>query len=493
MGPVTERLRRAAVRVVVSLREARGRRLARALRTASLHADARGVARLLRRASLDVVAGPGRLRGRRLRRRALPPIAVLARSQFTDDARLLAGSLGVTRVLLIPREALKAVAGAQLPPDTGDLTYRVVAARDAAPMRRYRALLDDVWNAFDPSGDVRMVLTANTCYWAEVELGAALDARDVAFVALHKENLKGDGHAARWEPVYRDERAPFRGRAILVQNEGERALQVRGDVAPAERITVVGMARLDGFHAHRRRTAGATPTGDVVVASMLPGEILPRPHGYLGSSPVLGLPIPDVEQRPEHLVEASLALHRVAVAVARELPGRRVIVKTKGLPRDRTWVPRVLAHVAGPEGVPQNLHVVHGGDAAAITREAGVLVGLNTTMLLEAIAAGRPSVVVALGEAAREARDHVIDLSGAAQVVDDEAEAVRAVVAAATAPSPIPDQLDGAARAVLDRWTANSDGGASGRAVAALRQLLDASSTQLSTTRPSTRAAKRPE
>ena len=492
MGSLVASLRRAIVRLLVRWREARGRRIERALERASERGDARRIARLLRRASLDIAAGEGRLRGRRVRR-PLPTVAVLARTQFTDDARALAARLGVERVLLVPREALKAIGRTQLPADTGDLAYRVVAARDEAPMQRYRALLGATWDAFDPDGDVRMVLTANTCYWAEIELGAALDERDVALVALHKENLKSAGHAARWEPVYRDERAPFLGRAVLVQNEGERALQVRGEVAPAERITVVGMARLDAFHAHRRRTAGSVPSGDLVFASMLPGEILPRPRGYAGASPNLGLPIPDAEQRPEHLVDASLALHRVAVRVARALPGRRVVVKTKGLPRDREWVPRVLGHVAGPDGVPANLTVVHGGDAAAITREAALLAGLNTTMLLEAIAAGRPAAVLALGEAADVVRDHVIDLASAAPVLDDEDAAVRAIVTLADAPPPVPDELDATTRQVLDRWTANADGDASERVVAALAQLLAVSSTQLSTTRPSTRAAKRPE
>lgn len=492
MSSAPAALRAAAVRVAGRLHERRQRRLVRSLTAASARGDARLVGRLLRRASLDVSAGTGRLRGRRVRRR-LPTVAILARSQFTDDARELAAGLDAERVLLISREALKAIARGWLPQDTGDLTYRLVAARDATPMRRYGAFLDRVWDTFDPHDDVRLALTANTCYWAEIELGAALDARDVAFVALHKENLKSAGHAAAWQPVYRNDRGPFLGRAVLVQNEAEGRLQTQGDVAPAERIHVVGMARLDGFHAHRRRTAGSTPTGDLVFASMLPGAILPRPSGYRGSATELGIPIPDTQQRPEHLVEASLAIHRVAVTVARALPERRVVVKTKGLPHDRTWVPRILRHVAGPSGLPSNLMMIHGGDAAGITRAAALVAGLNTTMLLESIAAGRPAVVLALGEAADQARDFVIDLAGAAPIVREEEDAVRSIVALVTEPPQVPAELDDVTRQVLERWTANSDGGASQRVVATLRQLLDASSTQLSTTRPSTRDANRPE
>jgi hypothetical protein len=294
----------------------------------------------------------------------------------------------------------------------------------------------------------------------------------VPFVALHKENLKSPAHAAEWRRVYREDRATFHGRRILVQNEGERALQADGEVAPADRIEVVGLARLDAFHAHRARTAGQTPTGDIVFAGFLPGAILPRPHGYVGTDPVHGLPLPDVDHRPEHLVEACLALHRVAIAVARRLPSRRVVVKTKGAEHDRTWFPRVLDIAAGGAELPANLQLVHGGDAAAMTRSAAVLAGLNTTMLLEALASGRPAVALVLAEAAGPASEHVVDLTGAAHVVHDETAAVDVIVGLAEHPPAVPAQLDAATEAVLQRWTGNPDGAATQRTISALRRAM---------------------
>lgn len=464
-------LRSPAVRLLVLVRERRWQRLERGLRRAAGLGDARAAARLLRRSSLDVSAAPGRLRGRGVGRRP-PRIAVLARSQFTDDARALAHRLGEERVLLIRREALKALASANLPAGTYDFNYRTVLSDGPDAMRRHRAFLRDVWSALDPHGDVRLVLTANTGYWAEIELGAALEELDVAFVALHKENLKSPGHAARWEPVYRETRAPFLGRAVLVQNAAEADLQVRGGVAPPERITVVGMARLDAFHAHRRRTAGTRTDGDVLFAGFLPGLNLPMPPEPPGRDVDLGVPLPDPERRPEHLVEACLALHRVAIEVARALPERHIVLKTKGREQDRRWTPVLLDRASHGRALPGNLRIVHGGDAPTMTREAAVVVGLNSTMLLEAIAAGRPAVVLELGEMDGPARPFLVPLEGAAAIVRDETEAALTILRIVREAPEVPAELDERTLALLDRWTGNADGRATERTVARLQDLL---------------------
>ena len=464
-------LRRIAVHIVVRAREIRWTRLERAIERAAAAHDVERLASLLLRSSREVAAATGRLHGSRARH-PLPRIAVLDRAQFTDDARRLAGQLGEARVLLLRREAFKAIGLITLPAGTGDLNYRTVVERDPAAVHRHRALLSAVWKALDPEGEIELVVTANTSYWAEVELGAALEEHGVAFVALHKENLKSPGHVERWAPVYRETRAPFRGRAVLVQNASEADLQIRSGVAPAERIDVVGMARLDTFHAHRIRTAGSRVDGDILFAGFLPGLNLPTPVDAPGREPTLGLPLPDLERRPEHLVDACFALNRVAVDVARRFPGRRVVLKTKGRAQDRRWAPIILAHAAGEEGVPSNLQLVHGGDAVTMTKQASVVIGLNSTMLLEALAAGRPAVVLELGEMAGPARPFLIDLDGAATVVRQEDAAAATIAKLVEDPPDVPHELAERTRELLERWTANADGGATERTLARLREYL---------------------
>jgi hypothetical protein len=441
-----------------------------ALYGAAVSGDARRAARWLRRSAMTRDAAHGGTR--HVARGPLPPIVILARSAFTDDALLVAAELGHDEVTLLRREAFKALARAFLPADVGDLNYRSAGASAMVAMDAYRAFLRELWTEFDPTGACRLVLTANTCYSAEVELGGALDELGIPFVALHKENLKSPGHARQWLPIYAQRRSAFHGARVLVHNRAELELQVAGGVAPAERIDVVGLARLDAAHRHRRATAGRSIDGPVVVASFLPGEIRPRLSGFSGTEPRLGLPVPDAEVHPYDFVGASIELHRAAVLIARRRPDVEVIVKGKGLERHRRWIPRLIAHVAGPAGAPANLTLRFAGDALRLTCEASVVVGFNTTMVLEALAAGRPAVHLVAEEALGPAADFVIGLGSAAPAAHSGEEAATIVGQLLDGDARVPDELAPSVQAVLQEWAGNPDGRATQRTAAVLAPLL---------------------
>jgi chemotaxis regulatin CheY-phosphate phosphatase CheZ len=104
-----------------------------------------------------------------------------------------------------------------------------------------------------------------------------------------------------------------------------------------------------------------------------------------------------------------------------------------------------------------------------MTRTAAMVIGFNTTMLLEAVAAGRPAVVLALGEAAGVMQNYVLDLRGAATVLEDEAQAADRILELVAEPRTVLAELPDSTRDVLERWTGNSDGRATDRTIAALR------------------------
>ena len=170
---------------------------------------------------------------------------------------------------------MKAIASAFLPPEVDDNNYVSASAASKAAMQRYRAFLTRFWRAFDPQRRIRAVISGNFGYYAERELAAALEALDIPFIALHKENSWSPGGQAFWERIYSERRGPFLGRRILVYSPIERDLQLRSGIADAPRIEVVGMPRLDAVHDWRNSHSGQVPDPVIMFASFPPDVSMP--------------------------------------------------------------------------------------------------------------------------------------------------------------------------------------------------------------------------
>jgi hypothetical protein len=130
--------------------------------------------------------------------------------------------------------------------------------------------------------------------------------------------------------------------------------------------------------------------------------------------------------------------------------------------------PRVVA-ARLPAELPANVDVVTGGVATDLLARASVAVAFNSTVILEAIAAGVPVVVPAFAEA-RDTPAWRYALAAAVTEVDAGDALVDAILAAA---SPLPrEELTAPMRDVLTRYVGDADGRAGDRAFAFLAEHL---------------------
>ena len=202
-------------------------------------------------------------------------VLLLPRSRFNDDALNTLKAIGSIEVLKLPRNVVKGIAAAFLPPEVDDNSYLPSPPNAEAAKMRYRAFLMRFWRYLDPHRRIDAVVTGNFGYYAEHEFAAALEALGVPFIALHKENSWSVGSQEFWERIYRERRGPFLGRRILVYSPIERALQLRAGIADENRIEVVGMPRLDEVHRWRQANFGAVPKPMVLFASFPPDVSMP--------------------------------------------------------------------------------------------------------------------------------------------------------------------------------------------------------------------------
>lgn len=394
-------------------------------------------------------------------------VLVLPRTAALQDVADVAAASTHLNFVAPWHGAMKALASAYLPPEVDSNTYHLDAgpAVTAAKLR-YREFLAGMWTSLRRSTRIDAVISSNFSYYSERELAIALGEMGVPFVVLQKENLKTPGRVAFFDRLYRDRRGPFVGRRMLVYNGIERDLQVAAGIVPPERIAVVGMPRMDRLHRwrlaqqpHSRPPALLFFDFDernglpVVTRKALEG-------GFEAFDPVI-----------ESLAwrELCAGTRAAVMRVARENPGLRVIIKTKGRTRSDNSLDAHLER----DPLPGNVQVVRGGDPIDLLKEATVVCGFNSTSLLEGLAAGVPVVVPHFAEATESAyAPFLLDLLGAAALAPDS-DALAAMLARIAFAGSNTRDLAPSAVAALQHWTGNADGNAGARVAREIVATID--------------------
>ncbi|HJP21512.1 MAG TPA: hypothetical protein QF861_08135 [Alphaproteobacteria bacterium] len=388
-----------------------------------------------------------------------------ADSAFGDDPRFVLWHLDMVEIKLF-----KAMVSAFLPPEIDDYNYISDDPAIAADKAAYRAFAKQVMARLLAKFGFAAVITANFAYYAEREVGAALEQLGVPFIVLDKEGRKSPGRAEFFREIYRRRRGPFAGRRILACNDIEKSILLDAGIVTPERLTVTGMPRFDRIHRWRRRVAGRRREGQaprqVLFFSFSAKSGLPRIARKLGFGVPGGLE-PFADERDDwNWDELLAACHRAAVTLARENPEIHVVVKSKGTSVEVRAMEASIA-AAGPR--PDNLVTVAGGDPLELILQSDAVFGFNSTALFEALAAGKPLVVPRFAEAGNATlQPHIIDLEEAAEYAFSEAELVDLLRAHAIDPAPAPAELPVSHAALLQKWTGNADGCAGQRVAAAV-------------------------
>lgn len=393
-------------------------------------------------------------------------ILVLSKPGVSEDAETVFGPSGDFALLKAPPGVMKAFALAFLPAELDDNNYVHHAPEIVQSKAEYRAFLRDLLRELTRFRRIDAIVSGNFAYFAEREMQAAAEEIGIPFMVLHKENLKSPGRRDYFEDLYRRRRGRFQGRRIIVYNEFEREVQIAAGIAEPQRITVCGMPRLDRAHAWRRHMIGRSLTTQPTVLFFAFGE-------------KAGLPVLRRKFRRNEIERLSEELEQLSwrqtlkdtvsalVTFARENPGVRVLVKTKA--GDRHADPaRSLFEAAGGSDVT-NLVVMEGGDPLSLLEQAWVVVGMNTTAILEGLAMNKPVLTPDFGEAALpEMRAWNTDFGAAVEkMASPGALRTRMADLCAGAPPRIAE-LSPVAVELLQRWAGNSDGRAGERVRASI-------------------------
>lgn len=393
------------------------------------------------------MAVPGLGAGRRPRR-----LVLLPKVGGTEDvvaALTGRGDVGIELVAL-PRAEVKHVwrrCMGRHAAGLGDTRYLSDDAAVEAAKRGYRDLLARTLRRYVAGVRVAGFVSANYAYYAERELAAAAEAVGVPFLVLHKESIRTPAQRPWFTRAYRELLGPFGGRSLAVYSAVERASMVAGGVAPAARIHVTGSPRIDELHRLRTdRSRGASDRGAAdptvtVLFAVDPAAGTWTP--YDGSGAIDAPRWEELARRTESAF----------VATAAADPAHAYAIKVK-LGRETATLGRL------PAPLPPNLAVVAGGTATDLLRRTDVAVGFNSTVVLEAVAAGVPVLVPTFAEAAA-APEWTLPVTEAVVPLGTPEE-LGSAVAVARAEGPR-SRLTSAQQRVLVDLVGDAEGGAADR------------------------------
>ncbi len=327
-------------------------------------------------------------------------ILLLPKAGFDEDVATCFKGHQQYHLLSLNRHLPKGVYYGFLPLWVDDNCYRSSDPDINRRKARLRSLWRDILRKMLRKVRIDAVMSGNYCYAAEQEFAAVLEELGVPFIALMKESLKTEGFAAFSKFLYETRRNVFQGAQIMVYSETERDLEVAAGAVAAERISVVGMPRLDRLHRLRQkqyRSGQSVPERPTVL--------------FFAFSPKMGLPRIErkLPQRYEILMPEweSLRFTRVAhscyeaiVRLARENPDIRVQLKSK---MDMLSKHALEECLQTGEELPKNLELIIGGDPISLIQQCSVACSFHSTAIFEVLALGKPIVVPRFDEALEDA------------------------------------------------------------------------------------------
>lgn len=336
--------------------------------------------RAVHRIEVPGVVAPARDRGRHR-------LLVLPKVGGTEDVVAAVASRPDVPLTLVglPRAEIKAVFRALVGPGhelVTDTDHRLADAATLDGREQYRRFLGPVMARLREELGLAGVIGANITYFAERDLAGACEDIGLPFLVLHKESIRSPRQRDWFTRAYRECTGPFLGRSVAVYNRDERESQIAGGAV--RDATVVGAPRVDGSHAIRRSGSVRTSGGPVVLFA-----IDPRAGTWTPFDGVLDTGAPRWEELARSTEDAFLA-------AARACPTEHFVIKAKVGHGER-----LLARL--PDGLPGNVRVITDGTADALLREACVIVGFNTTVIAEGLAAGVPVLVPMFAEASEPA------------------------------------------------------------------------------------------
>ncbi len=218
----------------------------------------------------------------------------------------------------------------------------------------------------------------NFNYYAERELHGACTSLKIKFIILQKESVWSPNEEVVIKKIYKDYTKKFEGFKIGVYSENEKKLIINSKVAKKNQIKVIGCSRLDKSFLLRK----IKPKNQVVYYMiedtrglpynyfLLYNEDFKKQFKFYGNKNYKNLSWSDLRKKTTDTL----------IQLAKQHKNINFIFKGKVGVHRREDLPSYL---------PSNCKLVFGGTGDTFLKDAKIVIGWNSTIILEAMAANR--------------------------------------------------------------------------------------------------------
>ncbi len=233
------------------------------------------------------------------------------------------------------------------------------------------------------------IVTCTYYYLQDRDWERAAPKAGVPFYVLHKENMKDPNV----NPIerHKDLGFYFEGTKVFVSNEFMKVVLMKTTNCKDEDIIVVGTPRMDTVYQRATSATLPTPRKQIVLFSF---------HHRSGGVPLSDPNTIFSKSRTEGYVECFDTVHSAIAELAVENPDIDFIIKPKWM---GPWVNEIHSAIKRESNLDAtqipNLVISNEKSAYHLIENSRVIVGFNSTTLLEAKLFGRPVVMPFLAEA----------------------------------------------------------------------------------------------
>ena len=260
--------------------------------------------------------------------------------------------------------------------DLNDYKYFLRKKDLDSKKKKYREFLEKLILKIQKNLNINCFIGFNFTYKAERELQAACQKNHVKFLALHKESVGTELEFKVIKHIYKNYIGKYKGDKIAVYNDIEKKLLISTKIAKKKDIEVIGCSRLDECFKYRK----ITPKKIILYYILDYQRGLPNrffdiyKNGELNKIKGLNYDFRKISWKRLHI---------------------KIIENLKQFSKNNKDVEVILKGKQGffnltdYENLPKNFKVFFGGTGEHLLKDAKLVIGWNSTSVLEAIAANR--------------------------------------------------------------------------------------------------------